>query len=239
MIGEYMIRRFELIGELDDDDRRALLDVRGELRNLERGEDLLKDGGEPAFSVVVIDGLLQRYKINPQGKRQIHSFYLPTDTPSLETLPIEVMDNTLGAAAPSRVGLVSRAEMWRIMGERPNVLKLVWRETLVQAATFREWLMRNSQLLAHAQLAHFFCEIFTRAKAAGLARGDTFDLPLMPDDIADALGMSVLHVNRTRSLLQASGLVSFEGGRLKVPDLGALAEAAEFDGRYLHLHRSA
>src|SRR5829696_6672666 len=103
----------------------------------------------------------------PSGRPADPSFYLPTDTPCLETLHIGVMDNNLGAVAPSRIGLVPHPELFRVMDARPNVLALIWRETLIQASTFREWLMRNSQKLAHVQTAHFFCEIMTRARAAG------------------------------------------------------------------------
>ena len=77
------------------------------------------------------------------------------------------MDNSLAAAAPSQVGIVPHSELFRVMDARPKVLALIWRETLVQGAIFREWLMRNSQMLAHAQMAHFFCEVMTRARAAG------------------------------------------------------------------------
>lgn len=100
MIGNAILKRLELIGTLSDEDRMAVRDVRGEVRDLQPGEDILKLGEQPTFSVVVLSGLLQRYKLSSQGGRQIHSFYMPTDTPSLESLPIELMDNTLGAVSP-------------------------------------------------------------------------------------------------------------------------------------------
>jgi CRP-like cAMP-binding protein len=125
----------------------------------------------------------------------------------LETLHIGVMDNNLGAVAPSRIGLVPHPELFRVMDARPNVLALIWRETLIQASTFREWLMRNSQKLAHVQMAHFFCEIMTRARAAGLTHDDACDLPIRQDDLGDALGISTVHVNRTLMMLRAAGLV--------------------------------
>ena len=136
-IGEVLVRHLGLIGELSAEDEEALLSVRGQIRDLQRGEDVLTDGERPAHSVVVIDGLLQRYTVGPQGKRQIHSFYIPTDTPSLEAVHIGVMDNNLGALTPTRVGLVPLPELHRMMGLRPNVLSLIWRETLVQAAILR------------------------------------------------------------------------------------------------------
>jgi CRP-like cAMP-binding protein len=236
MIGEVIIKRLEQIGSLSGEDKEALLSISGATRDLKQGEDILNHGEHPTQAVVVLSGMLHRYTISPQGRRQIHSFYLPCDTPSLESLPMEVMDNSLAATAPSQVGLISHSELNRVMSARPNVLTLIWRETLVQGAIIREWLMRNSQMLAHVQMAHFFCEIMTRAKAAGVARGDTCDLPITQEDLADALGMSNVHVNRTLTILRAGGLVEFRRGLLTVPDWEKLVEIAEFDPSYLHLH---
>ena len=237
MIGEVLAKHLRLIGRLSDDDEAALLGIRGDIRDVPQGEDVLKEGEHPTESVVVITGLLHRYRRNPQGRRQIHSVYLPTDAPSLETLHMEVMDNSLGALAPSRIGVIPHAELFRVMDAHPRILALCWRETLVQAAIFREWLMRNSQLLAHAQLAHFFCEIMTRARAAGLASGDTCALPITLEDLGDALGMSAVHVTRTLAVLRKAGLAEFRDGTLTVLQWEPLVEIAEFDPGYLHLHR--
>ena len=237
-VGAVVAHRLCQIGELDADDVAALHTLRGEVRDVPRGEDLLVEGDErPRESVVVVSGLLQRYNISAEGRRQIHSFYIAGDTPCLETLHLDYLDNNLGAAAPSRIGIVPHSELHRVMEERPKVRALVWRETLVQAGIFRAWLMRNSQLLAHAALAHFFCELLTRARGAGLSDGTAMDLPLTQEDVADALGMTSVHVNRTLSLLRTGGLGDFRGGRLTVPDPARLAEVGEFDPRYLHLRR--
>lgn len=235
MIGEVIAKRLSLIGQLSDGDRDALLGIKGSIRELRRGEDVLRQGDRPRESVVVLQGWLQRYKVSPEGRRQIHSFYMASDTPSLEALPMEIMDNSLGAVAPSRVGTVPAPELLRVINERPNLAMLIWRETLVQAAVFREWLMRNSQLLAHVQLAHLFCEIMTRARAAGLVEQDSCDLPLTQEDLADVLGMSPVHVNRTLGMLRAGGFVEFRSGKLTIGNWPKLVETAEFDPGYLHL----
>jgi CRP-like cAMP-binding protein len=237
MIGDVMIKRLGLIGQLAEEDREALLSIAGEERDLQPGEDILTDGQRPTFSVIVLAGLLQRYTLGPGGGRQIHSFYLPNDTPSLEAIHIGRMDNNLGAVAPSRVGIVPFSELHRVMNARPNVLALIWRETLVQASMLRSWLMRNSQMLAHAQMAHLFCEMMLRSKAYGLVEGDSCNLPVTEDDLACALGMSTVHVTRTLMLLRSAGLAEFRDGGLTVRDTEKLAELAAFDPTYLHLEQ--
>lgn len=237
MIGEAILKHLLLIGDLADADRQAVLDLPGEVRSIRRGEDVLREGDHPNESVVVLAGLLQRYKMSPDGRRQIHSLYLPTDTPSFETLPMEVVDNNVGAIAPSRIGIVHHDDLCRLIDEHPKVRMLIWRETLVQGAIFREWLMRNSQMLAHVQMAHFFCEMMLRARAAGIAQGNSCDLPITQEDLADALGVTPVHVNRTLMVLRAGGLVEFQKGRLTIADWPKFAEIAEFDASYLHLER--
>ncbi|HEX8257924.1 MAG TPA: Crp/Fnr family transcriptional regulator [Allosphingosinicella sp.] len=239
MIGEALVKHLGLIGHLDKADEAALLGIKGEIRDVARDEDLLREGERPGEAVVVLAGFLQRYTLTAQGERQVHSFYMATDTPCLETLHIDYMDNNLGAVVPSRVGAVAHAELFRVMDLRPNLLALIWRETLIQGAIFREWLMRNSRMLAHVQLAHFFCEMLTRARAAGIADGDSCELPLTQQDLADVLGMTAVHVNRTLMMLRSAGLIEFRAGRLIVRNWDELVEIAEFDPHYLHLRRPA
>jgi len=238
VIGEVFIRRLNLIGHLSDADCRALRSLTGHVRSVARGEDLFRLGDQPGDVVVVLSGLLQRYTLSAEGRRQIHSVYMPGDIPSVESLHIDRMDNNLGALAPSHIAQVPHSELHRVMSACPNVLALIWRETLVQGAIFREWLMRNSQMLAHAQMAHFFCEMITRAKAAGVAEGNSCALPMTQDDLADVLGLTPVHVNRTLMVLRASDAVEFQGSTLQVRDPAKLAELAGFDPAYLHL-RSA
>jgi CRP-like cAMP-binding protein len=237
IIGELLVKHLELFGRLAADDRDALLGVRGEVVSLERGDDVLKVRGPPSHSVVVIEGLLQRYRVNPDGQRQIHSIYIPSDAPCLEALPMDYMDSSLGALVPSKVGVVPRGEMFRIMDARPNVLTLIWRETLVQAAINREWLMRNSQPPPHTRLAHFLCEITSRARAAGLDHRGAFDLPLVDEDLGDALALSQRDLARTVKVLHATGAVRFQAGKVTVKDWRQLTDIAEFDDSYLHLPR--
>ena len=234
-VGETLARHLECIGEFSEEDRRAIAALDGEIRDVPRYQDLLRAGDRPSHSVVILSGFLHRYTIGPEGARQIHSFYIPNDSPCLETLHIDYMDNSLAASVDSRVGLIPKRDLYRLIDERPDVRKVVWRETLIQAAVFREWLMRNSNMPAHAAMAHFFCEMFTRARAHGLVEGDSCPLPITQELVADAIGLTPVHTNRTLMLLRDSGLVEWRGGRLTVKDWDRLSELGDFDPAYLHL----
>jgi CRP-like cAMP-binding protein len=234
-LGETLARHLSCLGELPEPDRAAVAELDGEVRELGRLRDQLREGDHPTTVVIVLSGLLYRYTIGPEGARQIHSFYLPTEAPSLETLYLDYMDNNLGAVVDSRIGLIPHDQMYDVIQRFPEARKLLWRQTLVQGGVFREWLVRNSNLPAHSSLAHLCCEMFTRARAAGLVSDNGFDLPLTQEFIGDALGLTSVHVNRTMKVLRDSGLIDWRGRRLTVNNFEALAEMADFKPRYLHL----
>ena len=238
-VGERLARHLACFGELPEDDQRALEGLSAEVRELKRYKVVLRAGERPDAVVVVLSGFLCRYTIGGEGARQIHSFYMPNEAPSLESLYMDYMDNSLCAVADSVVGLIPHEELYRIIDERPETRKLLWRETLVQGAVFREWLMRNSKLPAHAAMAHFFCEMFARARAAGVADGDTCPLPITQELLADALGLTSVHTNRTLMLLRETGAVEWRGGVLTIGDEARLRDMADFDSKYLHLRSEA
>ena len=235
MLGERLASRLACIGELSAAGRKALCSLRGEVREIGRYEDVLRIGDHPSHIVLLIDGFLQRYTDLSDGARQIHSFYFPGDVPSAETLHIDHVDSNLAAVIDSRIGLISHEALNRVMEQHRDVLKLMWRETLVQGATFREWLARNSILPAHVSAAHFFCEMLTRAKAAGLAKGNCANVPITQQELSDALGLTAVHVNRTLMVLRATGAMEWRNGRLNVTDWNRLRDMADFDPAYLHL----
>ena len=235
IVGETLARHLACFGELPGPDRDAVAALDGEIRELPRNTDLIRVGDHPTHVVLVMSGLLYRYAFAADGQRQIHSFYVPGEAPCLETLYTDYMDNNVGAVVDSRVAMIEHALVYRLIDERPEARKLLWRQTLVQAAIFREWLMRNSHLTAHGALAHFFCEMFMRAKAAGLVEDKSCELPLTQEFVGDALGLTAVHTNRTLRVLRDTGFVEWRGGRLHVPDFEKLCEVADFDPRYLHL----
>ena len=234
-VGQILARHLMSFGELPDADQAALAELEAKVLDLRRLTDVLREGERPTDVVVVLSGLLYRYAVGPESGRQIHSFYLPTEAPSLETLYIDYMDNNLGAAVHSSVGLISHDQIYRLIDGRPEIRKLIWRQTLVQAAIFREWLARNSKLPAHAAMAHLFCEMFTRARAAGLTTDNSCALPLTQELVADALGLTPVHTNRTLQALRETGAVEWRSGRLIVKDWRKLSEMGRFEPRYLHL----
>jgi CRP-like cAMP-binding protein len=125
--------------------------------------------------------------------------------------------------------------LFDLMGRFPRIAGAFWRETLIDAAIFREWMVGMGRRRAPGRIAHFFCEMYARLDSIGMAENRTVPLPITQEELGDALGMSAVHTNRALQDLRAQGLITFERGRLTVDDWEGLVEVGEFDATYLHL----
>ncbi len=121
----------------------------------------------------------------------------------------------------------------------PRVGDVLWRDTLIDAAIFREWMIGIGRRSAYTRIAHVLCEVFVRLKAVDLTNGDRCDWPITQIEIGDALGLSNVHVNRSLQELRADGLIELGGGSLTILDWQGLTKAGEFDLTYLHLNGAA
>ena len=106
MIGEALAKHLGRVGELAQEDRQAVLAVKGEIRPFRRHEDIVKTGSAPTSCVLVLRGFLQRYGSRRDGSRQIHSFYIAGDAPSLESIHLDRMDSSICAVVNSEVALI-------------------------------------------------------------------------------------------------------------------------------------
>lgn len=235
MIGEALLTRLSCAGKLCPDDADAIRRIRGEVRTIRRHKIILSPGDTPRSVVIVLKGFLYRYAVSTKGARQIHSFCMPTDSPGLETMHLDQVDDSLAALVSSVVGLVSHADVSRLIENRPGLAALIARTAALQGSIYRQWLMRNSTQPAIASMANFFCETYVRADTAGLVSNGSCELPVTQEILGDALGLTAVHVNRTLQLLRRLGLVELKLGRLLVHDFDRLAKVAEFDPHYLHL----
>jgi CRP-like cAMP-binding protein len=195
-------------------------------------------GEQPSVVCLMVEGIACRYKISADGKRQIMSFHLPGDVPDLHSLFVNTMDHSLGTLVPSTIMTVAHEKMRSILARYSRINHLLWRETLIDAAVYREWIVMRDRP-AYARVAHLFCELFLRMQVVGLTKDHSCALPLTQLQMGDALGLSDVHVNRTLQELRAEQLIRLEGGTLTILDWKGLKDAGEFDPLYLHLKRAA
>jgi CRP-like cAMP-binding protein len=179
------------------------------------------------------------YKVTVEGKRQIVAFNVPGDVPDLQSLHLKVLDNNVGTISPCRVGFIHHEVLRDICERYPRITAAFWRETLIDAAIFREWMTSLGRREAYARIAHLLCELLVRLRAVGLAENHTCELPITQAEFADALGLTTVHVNRVLQELRADGLIRMKGQQLTIPDWEKLKEVGEFDPTYLHLEQAA
>jgi CRP-like cAMP-binding protein len=230
-----LVRKLESITELTEHERQAVLSLPITTKDFRSDEDIVREGDRPWQCCLLVEGFLCRYKILPDGQRQIQSFHVPGDVPDLQSLHIPVMDHGLATVSPSKAALIPHDAIRDLTHAHPNVADKLWRDTLVDAAIFREWITNVGSREAPARIAHLLCEIFLKLQAVGLTKGNSFDFPITQSEIGDATGLSTVHVNRSIQKLRAEGLIVLEKARCTIEDWKGLKETAMFDPTYLSL----
>ena len=197
--------------------------------------DIVREGDQPRTVKVMLEGWAMRYKQLPDGRRQILALMIPGDMHAAAPLAQQPADHALGTLTPVRYAEIPLAEFEALLAESPNLTRAVWRAELVTVSIQREWTTNIGQRQAYERIAHLLCETFARLRAIGLTRGDSCEFPLTQIDIADATGLTPVHVNRMIQALRHDGLVELRDKRLQVRNPAKLRQIAMFNPAYLHL----
>ncbi|MAU97888.1 MAG: transcriptional regulator [Fulvimarina sp.] len=229
-----LLKRLKLVAEIDAEDEADILALPVTMREFEAGIDIVSEGQFVRQCCILIDGFTHRYRHTLEGKRQIIAFHVAGDIPDLHSLHMNYMDHSFAATAQSRIGFIAHDAVWDLCVRRPRVAAALWRETLIDGAIFREWIVGLGRLSGQSRTAHLLCELAMRMQAVGLAPDHVYRLPLTQHELADALGLTVVTVNRVLRDLRIAGLVDRERSRMAIRDWDALARLGEFDPRYLH-----
>lgn len=233
---EPLITKLESIGTVSNEDRALLDSLPIVSRRLAPQEYLLHQGDRPTHSAVVLEGVMARFQELSDGDRQVVSFHLRGDAPDLHTLFIKRMDHSLVAITDCLVGLMAHTELRRLIAASTTLTALLWRATLIDAAVFRQWITNNGRRGALAGTAHLLCELMVRARAIGdLTADGAWRMPFTQQQLGDALGLSLVHINRTLKVLREANIAVIERGYLRTLDWDKLQTLAGFDPTYLHL----
>lgn len=230
-----LIARLRAIASLSDADAATIERLPIRLQNLADGHDVVHEGDRLENCCMVVDGYLIRHKIGPRGERQIVSWHVPGDVPDLYSLHLGAMDHNITSLGPAVVGFIPHEPLLSMLSASPSLTHILWRETLVDSAMFREWVVSLGKRDAIARIAHTLCELMTRLRVVGLAPEDRFTFPASQTDVADATGMTPVHANRMIQQLRARRLIEWEGSEVRILDLAGLKVLAEFEDAYLHL----
>ena len=231
---EGLIRKLQITTALHAEDVRALERLPIHVKEVAAHTAIVRESERPAQCCLLVDGFICRSKTTDAGKRQILSIHISGDIPDLQSLHLHVMDHDMTTLSRCTVGFIGHEALRALTRERPIVAEALWRETLIDAAVFREWIVNVGRRAAVSRLAHLLAEIGTRLQVMHLSEGDRFELPMTQLDIADALGLTPVHVNRVVQELRRAGLLELRKHSVSLPDLPRLKELGDFDDLYLH-----
>ena len=230
-----LIRKLESIAPLVPEEKAALQQLPLRLKTMAADQDIVREGDTPSESCLIVEGFACRYNMTAEGKRQILSFHISGDIPDLQSLHLSVMDHSLGTLIPCKLAFIQHDDVRSLMRHHPRLGELFWRDTLIDAAVFRQWVVNVGRRPSLSRMAHVLCELLVRLRAVELVEDHVFDLPVTQGELADALGITSVHVNRVLQDLRKQGLISLHGKTLRVLDWEGLKTEGEFDPTYLHL----
>ncbi|MEQ4538474.1 MAG: Crp/Fnr family transcriptional regulator [Billgrantia sp.] len=238
-LGKLLILKLESVFALTEEERRALYDLPIQVVTLKANQDIVCIGDCPLQSFVVLKGFASSYKLTPDGHRQIMALHIPGDIPDLQTLYLKRIDCSIASISPCTVGFFQVEDLRRVCERYPRLSAAFWRDTLVGASILREWVLNVGRRDSYTRIAHLLCEFSVRLEAVGLVESGTFEFSITQANLADATGLSAVHMSRALKALRSKGLIQSRRMSLTVPDLKRLMEVGEFDSHYLHLEKSA
>ncbi|GGE97286.1 Crp/Fnr family transcriptional regulator [Sphingomonas prati] len=228
------VQKLRGLAELSLDDAAELERVTSQPRRYAARQDLIREGDETGPMFIVLEGWACRYKILPNGARQIMAFLMPGDACDLHIKLLAEMDHGIQALTSALVARVSQGDMQALMQRHPNIAAAMYSAQLVDEGIMRAWIVSMGRRSSIERVAHLICELYLRARGIGLTYDDEFALPLSQLVLADALGMTAVHINRVLKELRLEGAMSLGRGSVVICDLAKLIQIAGFDENYLH-----
>ena len=223
---------------LSEEERETIEQSACGTRTFNARQQVVRRGEIINTSMLLLDGYMCRYLDDREGYRQLVSISVPGDFVDLHGFPMKRLDHDVVTLGPCKVALFEHRTLARIVDQYPRLTRWLWFATLLDAAIHREWIFRMGRLGAEGRVAHFFCELNARLELVGLAKNGRFVLPATQTDLAEACGITGVHVNRVLRLMRERGLLLFRSSEVVIQDLPRLTALAEFDPVYLYATRS-
>lgn len=234
---ERHLTKLRLRDTLSAEEEKEVRSLISETIRLRPDQTFIRVGQELNTSTLLLDGWMARAKDLPSGQRQLAEISLPGDFVDLHGFTLKRLDHDIVTITSCTVGIVPH-ERLKTMTERfPHLTRLYWLMTNMDAAIHREWTLSLGRRTAVARMAQLFCELLIRLEITGLASADSYEFPLTQVELAECLGLTSVHVNRTLQQLRRLNLIEVRDRRVQILDREALARVAEFDPEYLYLEK--
>lgn len=234
---EKLLMKLSARDEVSPEEEAALRAIVGRAIEVPADRTLIRAGQELGESTLLIEGLMCRYKDLRDGGRQISELNIAGDFVDLHSFTLKRLDHNIMTLTPCRIAPVPHERLKEITEQYPHLARMLWFSTNLDAAIHREWMLSLGRRSAVARTAHLFCELFVRFGIIEMTQGNGYRLPLTQTDLAECIGLTPVHVNRTLKVLREQGLVEFRGGLVTIGDFEGLKRVAEFTTTYLSLEK--
>lgn len=230
-----LLARLNYRDELTADERSAIIVAAGQVVSFCAGEDMSLQHSSPNFSLLLASGIAARYNLVESGERQITALHILGDFVDLHAFLLTKLDHGVSAMTDVVAIQFPHAALHNITQQHPHLTRMLWLSTILDGAIHRQWLLAMGRMSALGHMAHLFCEQYTRAKVVGLVEDKSFTFNLTQAHLADAMGLSPVHVNRTLQELRRRSLIDWEDGVMTILNWSALQELGQFDDTYLDI----
>jgi len=222
---------------LSEEERATLARIITHTKQFPARQDIVTAGSRPGHSSLIVEGFAARYKLLADGSRQITALHVAGDFVDLHAFLLKTMDHGIVALSPCTVAFAEHSDLKIVTESAPHLSRLLWLDTLVDGAIHREWIVAMGRRSKKSHLAHLICELFVRLEGVNLTNDMSFLLPLSQSEMADVIGLSVVHMNRVIQALRREKLISWTNHVVTILNWQRLQEVAEFDPTYLSMHR--
>jgi CRP-like cAMP-binding protein len=230
-----MIDKLGRVMALDDDDRAAIRSLPHTLRTVDPGQYIVREFDRAEHSCLLRTGFAYRHKVVGDGSRQILSIHMTGDLVDLQNSMLQTADHSVQALTSADLAFIPRSAIQTIAFAHPSVGMAMWLDTLIDASIFREWIANVGRRDSRTRTAHVLCEFALRQEDAGLGERGHYELPMTQEQLADVLGLTSVHVNRTLKSLEQEGLISRNKRAITISSWEKLRQAGDFNPAYLHL----
>lgn len=228
------IEKLKRLGPLTAEEVSVLTAATSSPRKHTARKDLIREGDRPGPVFVVLEGWACRYKILPNGTRQVLAYLMPGDSCDLHVGLLAEMDHSLQTITSALVARIERHEMDAILQSHLGIANCMYVSQLIDEGTMRAWITSMGRRTSIERLAHLMCELYVRARNIGVSSEQELHLPLSQGMMADSLGMTPVHLNRVLRTLKAEGIMKLGRNSLTIVDPAKLVTIAGFDDNYLH-----
>jgi CRP-like cAMP-binding protein len=220
---------------LPSDLRLAMLSLGARQRTVVPGVDLAREGEPLDNMCVLIEGWAARYRTFVDGRRQIVALLLPGDVCCHDVIAEVPQQYSVCALTRARIECLPVRVMRDRFWQDRDLARLFLTEAMTDMSIQQEWTVNLGRRSAAERLGHLFCEIFFRMQRAGLVTDQSCDFPLTQTDLADIMGLTPVHINRTLQQLRSRNLVQLNRRQLIIPDVERLQQESLFRPNYLCL----